>query len=160
MIGAGAIAIVIILVVMMRGGGDEKADTPAVAPPAASPAGGASSAPVQVGTPKAGKKPDRPAPELTQETLSKLDQLLAEAKTHYNEGVKKRTAGDNSGAREAQAKAKTLLDEWQALVATQLRWQEEAEMEGWEQPGTYDLLSRRYPKFSSLEKSVRMGGGK
>ena len=165
MVGGGAIAIVILLVLMTGGGGDDadasgKQDTGsdnasqstnAPARPARTPASG---------TARSGKTPDRPAPALSHETLDKIDNLLDEAKAFYNEGVKARNAGEHMKARDAQSKAKAKLDEWEELVEPQLRWQEEAEMEDWAQPAEYDLLTRRYPAFSKLQKMVRMGGGK
>jgi hypothetical protein len=163
MVGAAAIAIVVVLVIMMRGGGEEDGkkgaadDTkPAASEKSATPVA------ISVGTgkAKAGGTPKRPAPALSTETLGKLDQLLAEAKTHYNDGVTKRTDGDNAGAREAQAKAKEVLEQWENLVKPQLQWQEEAEMEEWAQPAEYDLLTSKYAPFSSLQNMVRKGGGK
>ncbi len=167
MVGGGAIAIVILLVLMTGGGGEnadasgktgsgsQNADSSQNAKSPARPARTPAS-----GTAKAGKTPDRPAPALSHDTLDKLDDLLAEAKTFYNEGVRARNATEHQKAREAQSKAKAKLDAWEKLVEPQLRWQEEAEMEDWAQPAEYDLLTRRYPTFSKLQKMVRMGGGK
>lgn len=162
MVGAAAIAIVIVLVIMMRGDGEgdtnESTDQPT--PAVSDKTTPRSVAPASFSSAKAGKTPTRPAPALTHETLSRLDEILAEAKTHYNEGVTKRLAGDNSGARAAQAKAKVLLEQWESLIEPQLRWQEEAEMEEWAQPAEYDLLTRKYAPFSRLQNMVRKGGGK
>lgn len=164
MVGAAAIAIVVVLVIMMRGtgAGAEDGDAPADARPAVS----EGSTPLVAqpastgGSAKAGKTPSRPAPALSHETLDQLDEILGRAKTHYNAGVMARNAGNNREARAEQAKAKAALDEWENLVSEQLRWQEEAEMEDWAQPAEYDILTRKYPSFSKLQKSVRMGGGK
>ena len=159
MIGAIAVVVVIVLVVMMKGGGDKKEEpkkdpAPVAAAPAPVPAAGTA------GTAKAGKTPGRPAPALTQETLGKLDELMAKAKAAYNEGSTKRTAGDNDGARAKQAEAKVHLDQWKELVAAQLVWQEEAQMGDWAQPAEYPTLEKKFGPFATLEKTVRMGGGK
>ncbi|MCA8953461.1 MAG: hypothetical protein KDE27_28370 [Planctomycetes bacterium] len=162
MIGAAAVAIVVVIFLIMPGGGDDSGKTsggdskPAVADKSTP----LQAQPASAGTAKTGKTPARPAPPLSQETLTKLDELLAAAKVHYNAGVTARNAGNNAEARAEQAKAKEQLDQWEQLVEAQLRWQEEAEMEEWAQPAEYDLLTRRYPQFSKLQKSVRMGGGK
>ncbi|MCR9244504.1 MAG: hypothetical protein NXI31_05690 [bacterium] len=165
MVGGAAVAIVVLVLLLSGGGSDDddnggSGDQNGAAAPAAAPEQPKRTPSVGTGNARAGKTPERPAPALSHETLNKLDELLAEAKTFYNEGVKARNDGQNTKAREAQAKAKQKLDAWEKLVEAQLEWQEEAEMGDWAQPAEYDLLTRRYPKFSKLQKSVRMGGGK
>jgi len=159
-IGAAAVAVVVILLILVSGNpSDAKAASPERAPAAVPASSRAAPAPIATDAGKAGKTPDRPAPELSGSTLQRLDEILAEAKVHYNEGVKKRLAGDNSGARACQAEAKKLLDQWENLIQPQLLWQEEAELSGWQQPGSYQQLEHAYVGFASLQKMVRMGGG-
>lgn len=163
MVGAAAIAIVIILVVMMRNPGKDENENSDVQKPAVTQPDGNKTSPDSSppkGRPRTGGTPDRAAPALTNETFTRLDEILADAKKHYNEGVTRRNAGDNTGAREAQAKAKTLLDQWENLIRGALDWQEEADMDDWAQPAEYEILTRKYTSFSSLQKMVRMGGGK
>jgi len=164
MVGAAAIAVVIVLVIMMRSGDDESTtdkgrDTTTETPDTTTPRS-VTPANASSGSAKAGKTPATPAPALTHETLGKLDELFAQAKKHYNVGVTKRRAGDNRGARAAQAEAKILLEQWEELIRPQLLWQEEADMEDWAQPAEYGLLTRKYAPFSSLQNMVRKGGGK
>lgn len=164
MIGIGGIAAVVVAVILFSRGGnkDAVAHGPAPSPkteqPASPPASKSAPASVSSG-PKAGKTPTKPPPVLAADTLGKLRELLAQAKVHYNAGVTARTAGDNSGAREHQAKAKVVLDQWKALVQAPLDWQDEASLDGWAMPGEYVELEKAYGDYSKLLKQVRMGGG-
>src|SRR5690606_490935 len=163
-IGGIALAVVVALLFVMNSGGGEKAeaaDKGAAPAPAAQPAAAKSeaAAPVTLSAAKAGKAPSRAAPALSQATLDEFNALVTKAKGFYNEGVKARTAGDNMGARDQQASAKDVLDEAQKLVAAQLLWQEEAQMEDWAQPAEYVTLEKLYAQYQSLTKKVRMGGG-
>jgi predicted metalloprotease len=159
-LGAIAVVVVIVVFVMMSGGGkpaDKPAaggQTPAAAAPKSTPAPAVSS------SAKSGKTPAKPAPALTAETLEKVRSEYAKMKTYYNEGSTARTAGDNQKAREQQALAKTVLDGIDAMIEPPLRWQEEAEMEGWAQPAEYVELAKLYNDVMTLAKKVRMGGGK
>ena len=108
--GVGLLVVVILLVVMSQGG-----KKPAAAPtptPAAQPKPAHQAAPTQVaaGAAKAGKTPTKPAPALTQETMQKAATLLDAANALFNEGVKLRTGGDNTGARAKQSEAKDKID--------------------------------------------------
>lgn len=159
-LGGIAVVVVIVLFVMMSGG-DKPADkpgntsqTPAVASPAPAPAAGVSS------SAKAGKAPAKPAPALTADTLGKVRSEYDKMKAYYNEGSTARTAGDNAKAREQQALAKGVLDRIDAMIEPPLRWQEEADMEGWAQPAEYVELAKLYNDVMTLAKKVRMGGGK
>ena len=161
MIGAAAIAGGVILVVMLRSGGEGAARRERDASPVFNQMARRASKPsTKPGSDQAGKQPGRPAPSISDQTFRQLDAILADAKTHYNEGVRRRREGDNRGARAAQAKAKIKLDEWEELIQQQLNWQEEADMEDWAQPAEYTILTRKYATFARLQKSVRMGGGK
>jgi len=164
-IGGIAVVVVIVLVLVMRSGGggaaaatngdkaaakeSPKAETPA--PP--------SGAPVELAGAKAGKPAGRPAPPLPAETLQQLNDLFAKAKALYAEGVKARTAGDNTGARQKQSEATKLLEQWRALIEKQLNWQEEAQMGDWAMPAEYMTLEKLYLPYQDLLKRVRMGGG-
>lgn len=160
--GVGLLVVVILLVVMSQSG-KKPATTPTSTPtPAAQPKAPHQSAPTQVaaGAAKAGKTPDKPAPALTPETMQKAAQLLDAAKALFSEGVKLRTgAGDNTGARAKQSEAKDKIDEIKTLLAAPLRWQEDADLEGWAMPAIYSSLGSLYNEVSSLEKKVRMNGG-
>ena len=139
--------------------------TTTIAPPApakptvATPAAPAA-APAVTSTAKAGKTPAKPAPALSADTLAQVVTLYNQMGTHYNDGVKARTAGDNATAREHQGKAVDVLQQIDKLLEAPLLWQEEAEMEGWAQPAEYVQMAKEYGKVMSLAKSVRMGGGK
>lgn len=159
--GLGLLVVVIVLVVMSQGGGKGSA-TPAPAKPAA--ANGKqphvpAATSVPTGAAKAGKTPTTPPPPLTQDTLQKAASLLDEAKTLFNDGVRLRNSGDNAGARTKQSTAKDKIDEVKNMLATPLRWQEEADLEGWAMPAEYTALGKFYGDVSSLEKKVRMSGG-
>lgn len=159
--GLGLLVVVIVLVVMSQSGGNG-GTTPAADKPAAAngkqphvPA--ASSVPT--GTAKAGKTPTTPPPPLTQDTLQKAVSLLDEAKALNSDGVRLRTAGDNMGARSKQSEAKVKIDAIKGLLAAPLRWQEEADLEGWAMPAEYTALGKFYGEVSSLENKVRKSGG-
>ena len=107
-----------------------------------------------------GKAPGRPAPPLSQETLSKVRQLLAEAKTMSDDGIRLRKSGDNKGCRAKQSAAKVKIDQIKSMIETQSLWQEEAEMSDWAQPAEYVTLARIYVKIGTTEKTIRMQGGK
>jgi len=159
LIGAGAIVVIVLVIFMMKGTGDQApANTPKVAQPAAQPQ--AAPAPsVSMAPKKLGKKPTRPAPELSQATLQELDQLLLKITELHNAGTTARLAGDNATARTKEGEAKQLLEQWKDKIDAQLRWQEEAQMEDWEQPAEYVTLERIYGRYQTLTKRVRMGGG-
>ena len=159
-LGGIGVAVVVVLFLMMSGPdkgntGKPDASKPAAAQPAPTPA----VAPVSSSS-KVGKAPAKPAPALSAETLGKVRDELAKMKAFYNEGSTARTAGDNTKAREQQAKAKDVLDGIDAMVTAPLRWQEEAEMEGWSQSAEYVEFGKLYNEVMSLAKKVRMGGGK
>ncbi|MBL8737085.1 MAG: hypothetical protein JNL12_11700 [Planctomycetes bacterium] len=159
--GLALLVVVVVLVVMSQSGG-KGGTTPAANKPAA--ANGKqphvpAATSVPTGTAKAGKTPTTPPPPLAQETLQKAASLLDEAKTLFNDGVRLRTAGDNAGARSKQSIAKDKIDEVKSLLAAPLRWQEEADLEGWAMPAEYTALGKFYGEVSSLEKKVRMSGG-
>jgi len=161
-LGGVGLLVVVILIVVMSQSGKKPATTPTSAPtPAAQPKAPHQSAPTQVaaGAAKAGKTPDKPAPALTPDMLQKAATLLDAANAFFNEGVKLRTGGDNTGARAKQSEAKDKIDEIKALLAAPLRWQEEADLDGWAMPASYSALGALYTKVSSLEKKVRMNGG-
>jgi hypothetical protein len=165
-VGIGvAIAASLIVVFVLNGsggsGGADKAKPAANAPanPAPKAAPAAASTPVALAGAKAGKVAKKPAPALTQDTLTKVRDLLEEAKKLSNEGVTARNGGDNMAARDKQSAAKDKLDELQKLVQAPLTWQEEAQMEDWAQPAEYVTLENLYAEVGKLLKRVRMGGG-
>lgn len=164
LIGIGGIAAVVVAVILFSRGGGEKPAAAGSSPPArteqpaSAPVGKSAPAAISSG-PKAGKTPTKPPPALTAETLGKLRELLAQAKVSYNAGVTARNGGDNSGARDHQAKARDVLDQWKALVQAALDWQDEANLDGWAMPGEYVELEKAYGDYSKLLKQVRMGGG-
>ena len=135
-----------------------KAPVAAEAKPTPAAAPSASSAIALAGA-RAGKTPSKPAPGLTQDTLTKVRDLLEEAKKLSNEGVSARTAGDNQMAREKQSAAKDKLETLQKMIQAPLLWQEEAQMGDWAQPAEYVTLENLYAEVGKLEKRVRMGGG-
>lgn len=164
LIGVGAIAVILLLVFLLQGSGTKAGAqnkqepvpaapakpaiaTPAVPPPAASP----SKRPL--------KPPKKPAPALSAATLGELQQKLGKIKELHNAGVTARNAGDNSTARSKEGEAKQLIDQWKAGISAQLLWQEEAQMDDWQQPPEYLSLERIYGEYQTLTKKVRMGGG-
>ena len=115
---------------------------------------------VALGKARSGKPPAKPAPELTVETLQKLQAMLDEAKELINDGKRARTGrGDNAAARTKMGEASELLRKWEQMIAAPLLWQEDAEMEDWAQPAAYVTLSKMYDKFAKYQKEARMGGG-
>ena len=158
-IGGIALAVVVIVVLMMQRKGDpaQAADgkqTPAANAAAQPAAAGGTKKNVRVLT-----SPKTPAPALTAATLDRYGALTEEVRKLYNEGSTLRTAGNNADARAKQAQANQKLDEMQALVAANLLWQEEAEMQNWIQPDEYARLTDLYQKASKLDNLVRKGGG-
>jgi hypothetical protein len=160
--GAGLLVLIIILVmVKSRGGGDDADDTGANAPanqPATQPEKPRSNVAVSGGLP--GKSPDRPAPTLTQDTLNKMSDLLAEAKSISNSGFALLKEGKNFEARTRQSEAKVKIDEIKALIEEPTLWYEEADMDDWSIPAEYVAMNKLYGKLSTLLKTIRMQGGR
>lgn len=160
--GAGLLVLIVILAVVNSGGSasDQEDDT----------AGNASaSQPAQAQVPKSiigssssksGMTPDRPAPSLSQETLVKMEALYRKAKAVSDEGIRLGIAGDNMKKRAKQSEAKVFIDAAKSLVESHSLWFEEADMSGWEVPGIYVTMNKIYGKLSTLQKTVRMNGGK
>lgn len=162
--GVGALVLIVVLVMLNSKSGDEgDGDDPQnqqqqAAPQPKAPA----STPMQLkhGSAKAGKKPDRPAPTLTNEMLQEANGMIEEAKALNNEGVKLRNAGDNRAARAKQSEAKRKLDEVIAFLDAPATWQEEADLEGWAMPAEYVTLGNLYVRIAKYQKRIRMSGGK
>jgi hypothetical protein len=133
--------------------------SPPAAEAKAAPAPHVPSTPLSLAGAKAGKTPSKAAPSLTQDTLTKVRDLLDEAKKLSNEGVTARNAGDNQKARDLQSAAKDKLETLQKMIQAPLLWQEEAQMGDWAQPAEYVTLENLYAEVGKLEKRVRMGGG-
>ena len=138
----------------VKGGGGE----PASPPPR--PSSGVQKPQPRMSAAKAGKTPDRPAPPLTAATLTRVRELLQEAKAISNDGVRERTAGNNMKARAKQSEAKKKIDELKLLIADASGWQEEADMGDWEQPGAYVTLGEIWSEMARLQKKIRMSGGR
>ena len=151
--------LIVILTIYYRdsGNGADKGGDPASTQPRTS-----SGVPPQprMSSAKAGKTPGRPAPALTAATLSRVRELLQEAKAISNDGVRERTAGNNMKARAKQSEAKKKIDELKLLFADASEWQEEADMGDWEQPGAYVTLGKIWGEIARLQKKVRMSGGR
>jgi hypothetical protein len=162
LLGGVGLVVVIVLVVVMGGGkkdgGGASTSTATPAPaPVAAPA--SAPAPVSSSSSKAGKTPAKPAPALGADTLQKSRDLLAEAKTLSDEGVRARNAGDNQLARQKQSAASDKAEAIKAMTATQWAWLEEAELEGWSMSGEYVDLAKLYTDLLNLENRIRKGGG-
>lgn len=160
--GVGLLVLIIILVMVNSGGGDDDTnDTGGNAPakqPASQPEKLRSNVPVSGGA--AGKSPDRPAPALTQDTLNKMADLLAEAKSISNSGFALLKEGKNMAARTRQSEAKVKIDQIKALIEEPSLWYEEADMGDWSIPAEYVAMNKLYSKMSTLQKTIRMQGGK
>jgi len=161
-LGGVGVLVLIMLIVMANGGGDDddeggntdnQSNQPAKQPEAPAPK-------VQLGSAKAGKTPDRPAPALSQELLSKITGLYREAKAVSDEGIKLTKAGEREQGVAKQNEAKVKIDAIKAMIDDQLLWQEEADMGDWAQPPEYATLTNIYAKISRTQKSIRMNGGK
>ncbi|MFN3243147.1 MAG: hypothetical protein ACE37K_16725 [Planctomycetota bacterium] len=162
--GVGALVLVVVLVMLNSKSGDDDKDTgdgQTQQQPAKQPARLVGpKTELKMGSAKAGKTPDRPAPTLTQEMLQKAAGVIQEAKVLNNEGVRLRSAGDNQGSRAKNSEAKSKLDQVKEMLDAPLTWQEEADLEGWSMPAEYSALGNLYGELSKLEKRIRMGGGK
>tara|TARA_R110002096_G_scaffold358_15_gene2157 strand:- start:366 stop:860 length:495 start_codon:yes stop_codon:yes gene_type:complete len=160
--GAGLLVLILILVMANSGGsGDENNESGGTTPakqPANQPAKPRGDVPVAGSS--AGKTPDRPAPPLSQATLGKMRDLLAEATAISDAGMKLLGQGENMESRRKQSEAKVKVDEIKDLIEKPSRWYEEADMGGWAIPGEYVTMNRLYAKLSKLEKRIRMQGGK
>jgi hypothetical protein len=159
-IGVAIAAALVAVFVSTSGKKDAPADPkPAAAAESKSTPAHVPSTPLSLAGAKAGKTPSKPAPGLTQDTLTKVRDLLDEAKKLSNEGVTARNGGDNQKARDLQSAAKDKLEALQKLIQAPLLWQEEAQMGDWAQPAEYVTLENLYAEVGKLEKRVRMGGG-
>ena len=158
---AGAAVLVVVVFLVLRKSGSESADqggdqqTNESTRPATTPQTSSSTPPAS-----SGKTPDRPAPELTADTVAKVMVLMREAKSLNNEGVVARNAGENMVARSKQSEAKKKIDQLKLLIEKQSEWQEEAEMEEWAQPGSYVKLTKIWGDIALLQKRIRMAGGR
>lgn len=165
LLGGAAVAVVVVLFLAFGKGGAgqqpvqaSQSKQPAAVP--APPPGNTGSTPVSLLGAKAGRPPKTPPPSLAQNTLTELQGLLNRVKDLRNEAVTARTgAGDNQAARAKMSEARGLLEQWKAKVDAPLRWQEDAQLEGWAQPAEYVTLENLFATFQKLEKEVRMGGG-
>lgn len=107
------------------------------------------------GTP--GKTPDRPAPEVTAEMLAEWDRLYIQAKEEFNNYQRKHLKGEDGDMVHA-GKAKELVDQIFASMDEALIWEEEATMEDWAKPAGIEAMLKRFKKYSTLEKKIRMTG--
>lgn len=158
--GLGVVVLIIILVMANKGGSEdqnnssnEPAKQPAKQPEAPK-------TNLTMANAKGGKTPDRPAPPLTQATLTKVTELLAEAKALSNEGIKLTKSGSNPEGAAKQSAAKVKIDQLKAMIEEQSLWQEEADMGDWAQPAEYITLAKIYATISRTQKTIRMNGGK
>jgi hypothetical protein len=163
-LGSGVAIAASLFVVLSRGGNqDTKAGSQTTPPPASTPAKTPAPAPsssLPMAAAKAGKTPTTPPPALTQATLQELESMLAQIKTLRNESVTARQgSGDNQTARAKMSEAYKILEQWQQKVEAPLRWQENAQMEDWAQPGEYVTLEKLYATYQRLNNEVRKGGG-
>lgn len=156
-IGGVGVLVLIVILVMVNSGGDDKNDTGGNAP-AKQPEKPRGSVPLPGAS--AGNTPDRPAPPLTQDTLDKMAKLLAEAKAISNSGFALLKDGKNMEARTKQSEAKVKIDQIKALIEEPSLWYEEADMGEWSIPAEYVAMNRLYSKMSTLQKTIRMQGGK
>lgn len=163
-VGSGVAIAASLFVVLSRSGNKDtksgsQTNPPAASTPAKTP-GSAPSSSLPASAAKAGKTPSTPAPALTQGTLQELEAMLAQVKNLRNESVTARQgSGDNQTARAKMSEAYKILEQWQAKVDAQLRWQENAQMEDWAQPGEYVTLEKLYATYQRLNNEVRKGGG-
>ncbi|MCB9870242.1 MAG: hypothetical protein H6836_01285 [Planctomycetes bacterium] len=104
---------------------------------------------------KPGKPPTKAPPTLETATLTAADELYNKAKTLDLDARKAQAAGD-------QQKFNTLInDSWETLTKLDkhlepyTNWLEEADMEGWEMPGIYRQLQRRFNQYDKLKGRVR-----
>ena len=158
--GLGVVVLIIIIAMANRGGGEVDADTDNESTKQPEKQSETRKPRVQLSDAQRGKTPDRPAPPLTQETLSAVSKLLAEAKALSDEGIKMRLGGDNRGCRAKQSQAKVKIDQLKSMIETQSLWQEEADMGDWAQPAEYVTLANIYIKIGRTQKTIRMQGGK
>jgi hypothetical protein len=161
--GGIGVAVLIGVLVMMSDGGNkassEDSRKPAPTNPVSVPAAAPAAAPVNSSA-KSGKTPAEPPPTLTAAMLGQARELEAKMKAYYNEGSSARTSGDNAAAREKQALAKQTYDEIEKLLQPALLWQEKADLNDWAQPAEFVELAKFFNGVASLNKRVRMGGGK
>lgn len=159
--GVALVVLIVILVMANRGGGEDTNDSGSNTPatqPSKQPA--APSNPLSMAGAKSGKTPDRPAPPLSEATLNKMNELLAEAQAISNAGMKLLGEGKNMESRDKQSEAKVKIDAIKAMIETQSEWYEEADLSGWAIPSEYATMNKIYGKVSSLQKTIRMNGGK
>ncbi len=161
--GLGVAVLIVIIIMANRGGDDEEVnpDNQSTKQPGKQPAKQPEpKTNLKMSEGVAGKTPGRPAPPLTQATLTKITELLAEAKAISNEGIKLTKSGNNPEGSAKQSEAKVKIDQLKALIEEQSLWQEEADMGDWAQPAEYITLARIYATISRTQKTIRMNGGK
>lgn len=162
--GAGLLVVILALVMFNKGGGDETPSNGGSSGGAKPAAQSSQPAPVAVNVEmsaaKSGKTPERAAPPLTQETLTKMETLYAEAKAISDAGIKLQNSGQKMAGSAKQAEAKVKIDAIKALIEGPSGWYEEADFGGWAVPAEYATMNKIYGKVSTLEKTIRMNGGK
>jgi len=158
--GLGVVVLIIILVMANKGGGEEENDSDSQLTNQPAKQSKPAKTNLRMSEAVGGKTPDRPAPLLTQETLTKITELLAEAKAISNEGIKLTKSGSNPEGAAKQSEAKVKIDQLKAMIEEQSLWQEEADMGDWAQPAEYITLARIYATISRTQKTIRMNGGK
>ncbi len=105
--------------------------------------------------PRPGKSPARPAPAIADADLATAEAHYRQAVQHWNDGQRARTAGNTDAYLKAMDDAYAEMEEQRAALRTYTDWYEEADLEGWEMPGSYVGLSHRLDTYDRMFQKVK-----
>jgi len=105
-----------------------------------------------------GSTPDEPAPALTSADLAAFQTKVNEAKDLLNEAENARRKDDHDTFKAKGKQAQEALEAAKEIVAEQLEWHSEADMNGWAMPAEYVTLENYFAAYSKHRKKARMIG--
>ncbi len=157
-IGAGVLVVVVAIAVMTMtgdnksGDGGNKAPSPTVKPvaPEAKPKKAAA-----LPAARPGKDPTTPAPDLTNDFLTKADAYYLKAKKIHDDGRRAQAAGNNKEFNKLMNDSWDTLENLDSFIETYTDWLEEADMEEWRVPAIYVKLQKRLSIYDKLRGGLR-----
>jgi hypothetical protein len=111
--------------------------------------------PLPASAPRAGKTPDRPAPPLTAELFAELDAHYEVAKNHWNDALRAKNVGDHGTFADEAHAGWDAIEKLENAMSDQTYWLEEADLSGWELPGSYVTLQEKLATFDKLRQRIK-----
>lgn len=148
----GVLAVVVLLFVLSGGDGDKSQAGANEAPPAKAVASGADAG---AGTPRAGKTPTTPAPEIAADDLARADAHYDRAKELWTEAQLLRNKGESMEFGNTLRKSWAELEKLREAMAPYTEWFELANLDGWAMPSSYVTLQQRLNQWDPLRAKVQ-----